>query len=105
MFKGIIALFTSGLIFHPMILGGIISAVIVSFNWENEEIYAILRTSYLYIGIFALALAYTFIFAKVYKEGGEEVNQFATFIRTLGNTVKFTLAFLLTFSFMMMISF
>ena len=105
MFKGIIALFTSGLIFHPMVLGGIISAVIVSLNWQSEEIYAILRTSYLYIGIFVLALIYTFVFAKVYKEGGEEVNQFATFIRALGNAVKFTLAFLLSFSFMMLMSF
>ena len=105
MFKGILALFTSGLIFHPMVLGGIVSAIAVSLAWESKDIYAILQTSYPYIAIFALALAYTFSFAKIYKEGGEEVNHLATFMRALGNTVKFTLAFLLTFSFMILISF
>lgn len=105
MFKGIIALFTTGMIFHPMVLGGIILAVVFRLCWDNEEIYSILRTSYLYIGIFVLAFAYTFRFAKVYKEGGEEVNQLATFIRTFGNAVRFTLAFILSYLFMMLMIF
>lgn len=105
MFKGIIALFTSGLFFHPMVLTGILSAVLVCLKWQDEEIYSILRTSYLYIIILVWALIYTFTFAKIYKEGGTEINRLATFARAIANAIKFTIAFILTFSFMLLMAF
>jgi len=105
MFKGIIALFTSGLFFHPMVLGGIVAAVAVCLNWNSDEIYEILKTSYVYIAMFAIAVCYTFTFAKIYKEGGGEIDRLATFGRALANAVRLILAFVLTFSFMMMMSF
>ena len=105
MFKGIIALFTSGVFFHPMVLSGIIAAVAAMVKLQNDEIYTILRASYLYICGGVLALVYTFCFAKIYKEGGAEVDVFATFLRAIANTVRFLLAFILTFSFAIMMSF
>lgn len=105
MFKGIIALFTSGLFFHPMVLSGIIVAIAAMMKLQNDQIYAILRTSYLYIGAFVYALLYTFTFAKVYQEGGEYVNKSATFIKAIGNTVRLLLSFILTFSFAVLMSF
>lgn len=105
MFKGIIALFTSGLFFHPMVLTGIVLAIAAVMNLQDEQIYAILRTSYLYIGGFILAFVYTFSFAKIYKEGGAEVDKLATILKAIGNTARFLLAFILTLSFTIMMSF
>lgn len=105
MFKGIIALFTSGLFFHPMVLSGIALAVAAMMNLQEAQIYAVLRTSYIYIGGVVWAFAYTFIFAKTYKEGSAEVDNFATVLRAISNSVRFLLAFVLTFSFAMMMSF
>ena len=105
MFKGIVALFTSGLFFHPMVLSGIVAAIAAIMKLQNDQIYDILRTSYLYIGAFVYALLYTFIFAKIYHEGGEYVNKSATFLKAIGNTIRLLLAFILTFSFAILMSF
>lgn len=99
MIKGILALFTSGLFFHPMVLSGIILGIVVSSKFETEQIYAFLQLSYFYIGAVILAFIYTIIFAKVYKEGGAEVDMTATALRGIGNSVKLILAFLLTLMF------
>ena len=105
MFKGLTALFSTGLLFHPMVLSGIVAAFIAINQLDNNQIYTILKTSYVYIGIFVWALVYTFSFAKIYKEGGAEVDTFATFLRVIANTIRCVLAFVLTFSFAVMMSF
>lgn len=100
MLKGIVALFTSGLFFHPMVLSAIALGIWVSSQFKSEEIYEALRFSYFYIAAVVWAFAYTFLFAKVYKEGGVEVDKLATFFKGIGNTIKFIAAFFLTLAFM-----
>lgn len=99
MFKGIAALFTSGLLFHPMVLLGIVSAVVLMCKVPSDILYAWLHQSYIYISLVFIAFIYTYTFAKVYKEGGLEVNKGATFIKAIGNTMRLGLAFALTFAF------
>ena len=101
MIKGIVALFTSGIFFHPMVLLGVVTAIGLMMKVPSETLYSFLHKSYIYIAMLTIAFIYTFAFAKVYKEGGIEVNKGATFIKAIGNALRLGLSFALTFAFVM----
>ncbi len=105
MIKGIIALFTSGAIFNPFVLLGIISGVWALLNLKPEEIRGLFANIHFYTAIALAAVVYTFIFAKIYKEGGEDIDWSATCGRAVWNFAKYFLAFVLSMSFVTMISF
>lgn len=105
MFKGIISLFTSGAIFNPFVLLGIFSGAFAVIKLEPETIRNLFVYPEFYGAVAFAAAGYTIIFAKVYKDGGIEVDWKATTIRAAGNFARYFLSFVLTMSFIVMLSF
>ena len=104
MIKGLISLFTSGVIFNPMVLFGVISGAYCILQLEPEQIRLLFLDSRLYGVVVAVSVIYTVFFSKVYDEGGDNVDWGATFVRMIWNTVRYFAAFILSMSFIMMIS-
>ena len=104
MIKGLIALFTSGVIFSPMVLLGIISGAYCVVRLSPEQIRSLFIDARFYIAVVALSFIYTAFFSRVYDDGGESVDWMATFIKMIQNTIRYFLAFILSMSFIMMIS-
>ncbi len=105
MFKGIIALFTSGAIFNPLVLLGIISGFAAVIKLEPEQIRDFCTDSRWYLLVAVVALGYTLIFAKIYKEGGDEIDWSSTLGLAVWNFVKYFISFFLSMSFVMLVSF
>lgn len=105
MIKGLIALFTSGAIFNPFVLFGVISGSFAVIKLEPEAIRSLFGYPQFYGVIAFLAVGYTVLFAKVYKDGGIEIDWSATAGRIVWNFVRYFLSFILTMSFIVMLSF
>ncbi len=105
MVKGIIALFTSGIIFNPMVLLGIIGGIAAIVRLDEESIRALMTNYHFYLLIAFISFGYIFVFQKEYKEGGIELNYAAMVFTAIWGIVKFFLAFILSMSFVVMISF
>ena len=104
MIKGIVALFTSGIIFNPFVLAGIVSGAFAIIKLKPEVIRE-LFLDYRVYGIVAIsAVIYTLIFAKIYQTGGYSIDWTATVWRIIANFAKYFVAFLLAMSFVIMIS-
>ena len=104
MIKGLISLFTSGIIFNPLVLLGIISGFWCITNKEPSEIRELFTQNWLYATVGIIAIAYTFIFARIYKETSMNIDVKATFGLAVWNFVKYFISFVLAMSFAMMIS-
>lgn len=104
MIKGLVALFTSGIIFNPMVLFGVISGAYTIVNKTPEEIRALFLTPFFYAVIAGISVGYTIIFARVYKIGGVHIDWFATSGSTIWNFIRYFIAFVLSMSFVIMIS-
>lgn len=78
MIKGFLALFTTGLIFKPMLLlGGVIG--IVSYVTMSGEQLKILYTDWrLYVLFFIISGLYTFFFKKTYIENADRIDRIET---------------------------
>lgn len=105
MLKGILALFTTGVFFHPMVLSGVVIAVTAIIYLSANEINEYLKSLYFYIGAFVWSLIYTFGFAKIYIEGGAKIDYVSTLFRCVGNTIRFVVAVIVTIAFFMMMTF
>ena len=103
--KGLISLFTSGIIFNPMVLLGIGLGIFVEISWEAERIYALLKNYHLYLLIWRVSGAYVFVFKRSYKDGGVDPDYAAMIFASITGVLKFVMAFVLAMSFIMMISF
>ena len=104
MFKGIISLFTSGVIFSPFVLLGIISGSWCYFNMQPEEIRSLLLKKEIYVIVALASWVFVCLFAKVYDNGGKYIDWSAMFWRIIANIIKFFLSFVLVMSFITMIS-
>ena len=104
MLKGIIALFTSGIIFNPMVLLGIISGSYTILKLEPEKIRALFADYRFYGIVFVVAVLYTLVFGRVYQEGGMKVDTPATALRVVWNFIYYIVAFALAMSFVVMFS-
>ena len=104
MFKGIISLFTSGIIFNPFVLLGIISGSWCYLNMEPNDIRNLFYKEEFYIGIAVLAFFYVTFFSKIYKTGGRYLDWSAMFMRMIANFARFFISFLLVMPFISMIS-
>lgn len=105
MFKGIIALFTSGAIFNPFVLLGIFSGAFAVIKLAPETIRSLFGYPQFYGVVAFLSAVYTAVFAKIYKDGGVDVDWKATALRMAGNFVRYFLSFVLTMSFIVLLSF
>lgn len=104
MFKGIVALFTSGIIFNPVVLLGVISGAYAVLHFDPETIRNLLLNPYFYLGIGCFSVFYTFVFSRTYKEGGLDIDFGATAIKSILNVVRYLISFVLAMSFITMIS-
>ena len=92
MFKGIIALFSSGLIVNPMVLLGILSGVLFSTTLPTEQIVRIYRDYDYYLVTLSLSFLYVFFFQKVFIGYGDEVDWPATLKKWPGAFAKLVLS-------------
>ena len=105
MFKGLISLFTTGAIFNPLVILGIVSGFWAVIKMHPDAICELFGNYHFYLLVAVVAFVYTIIFAKIYKEGGIDIDWGATIGRAVWNFVKYFIAFVLSMSFLVMISF
>lgn len=104
MFKGIAALFTSGIIFNPMVLLGIVLGIYCAFSLKSDAIAAVYHNYNLYLMALVVSTAYVVVFKKVYKDDGMTLDVPRMALRVIGGVVKFVFASFLTISFVYMFS-
>ena len=74
MFKGFLALFTTGLIFKPMLLLGVIVGVGAYIGLDGERLKVLYTDWHLYTLFFLIAALYTYFFRKTYLENSYAVD-------------------------------
>ncbi len=103
MFKGIAALFTSGLIFNPMVLLGIFLALFCMIKMSAEQMKDLFSDYHLYALAALISVVYTFIFKKVYKDDGIQLDYAVMLLAAAAGVVRFVLACGLTISFVILL--
>lgn len=104
MFKGIVSLFRTGLIFSPFVLLGIIGGSWCYFNMEPLEIKNLLLMKHFYAVVLFASIVFVFVFGRVYDDRGNHLDLSAMSWKIIGNIVKFFLSFVLVMSFISMFS-
>lgn len=105
MFRGFISLFTSGAIFSPLVLLGVISGIYSITHLEPEQIRALAIDWHSYALIAFVSLVYVLGFKRIYREGGLHLDMGAMLLSVIANVAKFILAYFLSMSFVILISF
>ncbi len=106
MIKGIVALFTSGAIFNPMILLGIFFGILFDVKMSYEQmIEHIYKNYHFYLLALLLAAAYNFVFHRVYDDGGDRLDKAAMAGNIIFSALKFVVSSALTISFIELLSF
>jgi hypothetical protein len=98
MIRGIVALFTSGILTNPMVLLGIIVGSCFYGILDGSEIFQIYKNCYFYALAFLLSCIYVIGFRRIYKKNGD-TDWFETLISVGVGVFKFVLASLLMMSF------
>ena len=104
MLKGILSLFTSGVILSPFVLFGIVAGSYCYCSMELVEIQNLLIKKEFYAVVALASAVFVYLFGKVYHNGGTYLNWSAMFWRIIANIAKFFVSFVLVMSFISMIS-
>ena len=104
MIKGILALFTSGLILNPMVLSGIIGGFYMMGTLSSEEIHSLFAHPQFYAGLLLLAIGYASIFKRIYFVGGQRVDWRATAFSIIGHFLTLLLSIILSCLFVFVIT-
>ena len=104
MFKGIISLFTSGIIFNPFVFSGIVAGCFCYFNMEPVDIRNLFLKKELYTLVTFLAGVFVFCFSKRYDESGRHLDLWSMSLLIVTNVIKFFMSFVLVMSFISMIN-
>lgn len=104
MFKGLISLFASGVIFSPFVLLGVVSGGWCYFNLAPEGIRDLFFKNEFYVAIVSASIVYVLLFARVYERGGNSLDWVAMLLKMVSNVIKFIASFLLVMSFISLIS-
>jgi hypothetical protein len=104
MIKGIIALFTSGVIYNPMVLLGIIGGFAAMFTLDGKGINTLCHNPDLYFSMLALAGIYVIGFRRVINDDFR-VDWPQTILRLVGNFLKLVISFFCAMMFIGMFSF
>lgn len=70
MIKGLIALFTSGILFRPMVLLGVMIGTVSMFTLDDKQLKIMLTTPLLYIGLYAIAFIHSLTFGRIFYKTG-----------------------------------
>ena len=99
MLNGLKALFSSGLIFQPMVLCGVVSGFLMSAYLDWEEFFPLFGNVEFYLMVAAVSGLYTLFFNQTYKEHGLGLDYPAMGGMFLGNLLQLAFACVLTFIF------
>lgn len=105
MIKGILALFSSGIIFRLPVLSGIIIGFYMMFTLSDEEIMAVFHSPHVYMLGLIISAVYAFIFKRIYKKGGGIVDWNATVYSIFGHFLSYIVALVCSCLFILAISF
>lgn len=97
--KGLITLVTSGAVFAPQVLFGVILGIIFGINLKIEQIIQIFSYFEYYVTTFCIVGIYVFLFKRVKKNEEGDTEWKETIVRLIGYFLMFLLANLLTVSF------
>lgn len=98
MIRGIVALFTSGIMTNPMVLLGIILGSILYFCLDSSQIFQIYKLPSFYGMALILACVYVLGFRRIYTENGD-TDWLETGLSIVASVFKFVLASILMISF------
>lgn len=107
MIKGIMALFTSGAIFNPMILLGIVFGILfevkMTYEQMTEHVY---KNYHFYLLALLLAAAYNFVFHKMYcGKDCDRLDMGAMVSNIIFSALKFVASSVLTIAFIEVLAF
>ncbi len=102
MFKGILALFKSGLIVNPMVLLGIVFGIVSVSYLSLSDIYKLFQDWHFYLFVMLCALVYNLIFRKRYHEGAIGLDFATMFQNSLGSAAMFLISLFCSISFVTM---
>jgi hypothetical protein len=105
MIKGIIALFTSGALFNPMVLLGIICGFTAMLCLDSEPLRALYTNPNLYMLMMLIAALYVICFRRVYYRGGVDTDWGQTIAGIIGHFFRLALSFIFSMLFIYSISF
>jgi len=98
MIRGIVALFTSGIITNPMVLLGIILGTVLYCCLDGQQIFQIYKMPSFYGVAVLLSCIYVLGFRRVYTENGD-TDWVETGLSVLASVFKFVVASILMISF------
>ncbi len=105
MIKGILALFTTGIIFNPMVLLGILLGFIAVGVLSEEQLHALYTNYHFYLLMFFIAALYVYFFRRTYYSGGYQTDWSNTLQTMVGYFLMFVAAFVFSMLFIMSFSF
>ena len=88
MLKGILSLFTSGMVLNPMFLIGLAGGAYMSYYFDPEKIYSIFFDYKIYALAVAVGFIYTFLFNRVQKGYSGAVDWAETFKQFITNSIN-----------------
>lgn len=98
MIRGILALFTSGILTNPMVLAGIILGSVFYSMFDGAEIFQIYKKPSFYGLAFVLSCVYVLGFRRIYTEDGD-TDWTETSLAIAAGVFRFVLASVLMISF------
>ncbi len=99
MLNGLKALFTSGIIFRPMVLSGVIIGFLLSSFLDWEEAFPLFGDLNFYLMAIAVSGLYTLFFNQIYKGRGRELDYGAMGGAWVGNLFQLGFSGILSFVF------
>ncbi len=92
MIKGIMALFSLGIIFDPFVLLGIVLGFFIALTPDTEILEKLFKQGSFYALLFLLSFLYNFLLKKIYKENSSAPDYGAMFFNMIASVIKFALA-------------
>lgn len=105
MIKGLLSLFSSGIIFQPMVLLGIVVGFYAMFGMKAEQIEELFVNYHLYLLVLFISAGYVFGFKRVYKDDGISPDYGVMIFSSVMGVVKFVFAAVMAMSFVSFFSF
>lgn len=99
MLKGIQALFTSGILFDPFVLLGLVLGTVFYFGLSYEQVTAIYFDYRFYALACVLAIIYNFAIRPVYRRGGGSIDTKKTASNVVLSCIKFVISSVLMMAF------
>ena len=103
MIKGILALFKTGIIFDPFVLGGIILGFFTALTPHKEVMETLFKQNSFYLLVLLIAFLYHYLLKKVYKDDGYTLDYFRMALNILLSLVKFVISCALSIVFVLML--